>query len=85
MQQPIRWRPLGASAWVNDDAVLVDGIEGNVAVRTNKGFLSMDRNGTTKYAPSLGRWEGRFRLDGQLPVLRITPEVVTYVIEIAER
>lgn len=85
MNQPIRWRPVGATAWVNDDATLIDGIGGNLAIRTNKGFVSMDRNGSTKYESSMGHWEGNFRLDANLPIVRITPSVVTYVLEVSER
>jgi hypothetical protein len=87
MNQPIKWRPLGTTVWRNtDDAVLVDGLsQGLLAIKTSNGYVTTDRDGSNRYEPNMGAWEGSYSLDMGLPILHITPNVVSYVLEIAER
>ena len=83
MHQPITWRPLGAPDW--KAGTLVDGLDrGSYAIAVEGGFVTMDRNGTTRVSPAMGAWEGRYVLASDAPVLRITPNVVTYVVELRE-
>jgi hypothetical protein len=82
MQQPIQWRQLGESNW--HDGTLVDGLDGDVAIQVAGGYLTMDRNGTTRVEPTIGAWEGHYVLRDDAPLLQITPNVVTYVLEIHE-
>lgn len=85
MNQAIQWRVLGATTW--NDGTLVDGLNGNLAVQLTSAptYLTQDRNGSTRTtATTIGAWEGNFKLGTDAPVLRITPNVVTYAIEIHE-
>lgn len=85
MNQPIKWRALGSTTWNDDNAVLVDGLSGNLAINTDKGYVTTDRNGSNRYSPTMSAWEGNYELDDKLPLVHITPQVVTYALEIQER
>jgi hypothetical protein len=82
MNQPIQWRQLGALLWSN--GTLVDGLNGNLAIQVAGGYLTMDRNGETRVSATIGAWEGNYVLGSDAPVLRIQPNIVTYVLEIHE-
>ena len=82
MNLAIEWRALDDIEW--NSGVLVDGLNGNLAIKTPEGYVTMDRNGTTRISPNMSNWEGNYILDKNNPVLRITPNIVTYVVEIRE-
>jgi hypothetical protein len=82
MNQPIQYRAIGGSTW--SVGTLVDGLNGNLAIQVAGGYVTMDRNGSTRVSATMGDWEGSYRLGTDAPVLRITPNVVTYVLEIKE-
>ena len=87
MNQPCKWRHIDELNWHDEtSAVLVDGLSPDeLAIKTDNGYVTMDRDGNTRYSPNMGPWEGSYKLDSDLPILRITPNVVTYCLEVAER
>lgn len=87
MNQAIVYRLLGSTIWL--PGTLVQGLDSShyaiIDGGVNKGkYVSMDRNGSLKYADTMGPWEGNYSLGTDINVLRITPNVVTYLIEIQE-
>lgn len=82
MNQNIQWRVLGDTNWNN--GTLVDGLNNNLAIKVIGGYITMDRMGITRISASMGAWEGNYILDKNNPILRITPNIVTYIVEIHE-